>query len=223
MGSGILFDFGGTLDADGVPWVDRFFVHYRSLGGRLAAGQFRTVFQASDRTLESVIEPQDGFLETLDKQTRALATLLPDGGLVDRAAWTRHMHLDTLATVGRNAPVLDSLSDRFTLGVVSNFFGNLRAVLDELGLLEFFRCVTDSNVVGIHKPDPRAFQLTCAGVGLPPSECLMVGDNPFADIQGAAAIPMETCWLAPADRETPDGVEPTHRIARFDELLVVLP
>ena len=52
MGSGILFDFGGTLDADGIPWVDRFFVRYRALGGRLAAGPFGTVFQASDRTLE---------------------------------------------------------------------------------------------------------------------------------------------------------------------------
>ena len=223
MGSGILFDFGGTLDADGIPWVDRFHSHYQSLGGRLGEIQFRSVFQASDRALDAgVIGPRDGFLATLDQQTRLLVGLLPDGRLVDRSAWANAVHQDALCAVRRNRPVLDVLAERFTLGVVSNFFGNLRAVLDELGLLGYFRCVTDSAIVGFQKPNPRAFELACAGVGLPPAECVMVGDNPFADIQGAGAIAMETCWLAPAGRPTPEGVRPTHRIARLQELLVVL-
>ncbi len=224
MRSGILFDFGGTLDADGIPWVERFFSHYHSLGGRLGEIQFRSVFQASDRALDAgIIGPRDGFFETLDQQTRLLVGLLPDGRLVDRTAWTNRVHQDALQAVRRNGPVLDVLSDRFTLGVVSNFFGNLRAVLDELGLLGYFRCVTDSAIVGFQKPDARAFELTCAGVGLPPVECIMVGDNPFADIQGAGAVAMETCWLAPTDRSMPAGVRPTLRIARLDELLEVLP
>src|SRR5437899_253719 len=29
----VLFDFGGTLDADGQPWVERFFRGYRAVGG----------------------------------------------------------------------------------------------------------------------------------------------------------------------------------------------
>ncbi|MBI3976278.1 MAG: HAD family hydrolase, partial [Armatimonadetes bacterium] len=28
----LLFDFGGTLDADGVPWKDRIFTLYRAEG-----------------------------------------------------------------------------------------------------------------------------------------------------------------------------------------------
>lgn len=224
MGSGILFDFGGTLDADGLPSVDQFFAHYRALGGRLGGETFGLVFQASDRALDAgLISPRDGFLAMVEKQVGVLTEILPDGQRLDRVEWAHRVHRDTLAAARRNHRVLDELSERFTLGVVSNFFGNLRAVLEELELLGFFHCITDSAIVGIRKPDPRAFQLTAAGMGLPAQECLMVGDNPYADIQGAGAVAMDTCWLAPPDRAVPAGVQPTHRIARLDQLPEMLP
>jgi hypothetical protein len=30
--SGLLFDFGGTLDADGLHWLDRFYAIYADIG-----------------------------------------------------------------------------------------------------------------------------------------------------------------------------------------------
>ena len=47
----VLFDFGGTLDADGQPWVERFFRGYRAAGGRLAPEPFEERFRISDRLL----------------------------------------------------------------------------------------------------------------------------------------------------------------------------
>src|SRR5439155_1316219 len=48
---GILFDFGGTLDADGVQWGQRFYAFYQAQGGKLAAPQFDRVYAESDRIL----------------------------------------------------------------------------------------------------------------------------------------------------------------------------
>ena len=50
----------------------------------------------------------------------------------------------------------------------------------------------------------------------------MVGDNLDADIRGAAALGMRTCWIAPPERAAPAGVAPTARISRFPDIAGVL-
>src|SRR6185437_14152952 len=50
----LLFDFGGTLDADGVRWCERFHDAYRRAGGALDLAAFEPVFRASDRRLAGV-------------------------------------------------------------------------------------------------------------------------------------------------------------------------
>lgn len=223
MASGVLFDFGGTLDADGRPWVDQFFGPYGRLGGKVGDAAFGTAFRAADRRLEDgVVEPGDDYSTTVAKQIEILAELLPDGRRIDRPAWTAAVIGETRRIAARNEPALTDLGRRFTLAVVSNFFGNLRAVLEELGLLGHFESVTDSGAVGYRKPDPRAFLVTCGALRLPPSQCLMVGDNPTADIAPAAELGMQTCWVAPSGRPIPGGVVPTYRVDRLDRLAEVL-
>ena len=47
----VLFDFGGTLDSDGVAWKERFFALYRSEGLDLSAEAFAPAFYAADDAL----------------------------------------------------------------------------------------------------------------------------------------------------------------------------
>jgi FMN phosphatase YigB (HAD superfamily) len=72
--------------------------------------------------------------------------------------------------------------------------------------------------VGFRKPDPRIFTRALEALGVQASSALMVGDNPFADIRGAAGAGMSTCWLAPLTRAVPEGCEPTFRIESLREL-----
>jgi FMN phosphatase YigB (HAD superfamily) len=139
---------------------------------------------------------------------------------VDLAAVAADVHRAAVATVARNAAVLDTLREGgpFRLGVVSNFAGNLVPCLAELGILDRFDAVLDSAVVGATKPDPAIFERALAALGVSAARALMVGDNPFADVQAAAACGLRTCWLAPASRPTPDGVHPELRIDRLGEL-----
>lgn len=45
------------------------------------------------------------------------------------------------------------------------------------------------------KPDPAYYLEICEMIGHDPTSCLMVGNDPKADIQPAAAVGMKTFWL----------------------------
>jgi putative hydrolase of the HAD superfamily len=55
---------------------------------------------------------------------------------------------------------------------------------------ELFDVVVDSSVVGLRKPDPEIFELTCARMELAPSECIFV-DDLECNVDAAAALGME--------------------------------
>jgi len=227
----VLLDFGGTLDADGVHWSPRFHAAYRAEGGTLELAAFDPIFKVSDEALARFPGIAAlGFRAAIETQARLLGELLPERERVNPAAIARRLHGDALAVVQRNRPVLERLAHRYRLGVVSNFTGNLQPCLEELGLARLFAAVSDSAVVGCSKPDPRIFLGTLAALGARPERAWMVGDNFEADVRGAAALGMRTCWLAAPERALPPGAGagagngkvPTARIARFVDVERVL-
>jgi putative hydrolase of the HAD superfamily len=219
----VLLDVGGTLDADGLPWSTQFHDAYRAHGGRLDAPAFAALFRVSDERLARLPGVDVlGFRATLEAQGAVLAELLPDAAAVDIDAVVSQVHRVAAAMAARNRTVLDALAPHVRLGVVSNFTGNLAPCLAELGLLRYFDVVLDSTAVGVAKPDPRIFRLALDALGAPAERTLMVGDNPFADVRGAAACGLRTCWLAPTSRPTPDDVRPDARVARLTELPALL-
>ena len=220
----VLFDFGGTLDADGVPWAARFYSAYRTAGGAVDFPTFATLFKVSDRALERLPAIRTlGFRAMAQAQARLLCELVPDGSSLAPERIVERFHADSLAIVTRNVSLLERLRRGHRLGVVSNFTGNLELCLIELGLLEYFGAVADSAVLGISKPDRRIFTETLSRLGVRPGATWMIGDNFEADIRPAAALGMKTCWIAPAERRAPAGVTPTARIERLSELDAIIP
>ncbi|MFS0731601.1 HAD family hydrolase [Curtobacterium sp. 1P10AnD] len=60
--------------------------------------------------------------------------------------------------------------------------------LDKLartGLDAAFDAVCISEQIGVQKPDPRAFTILAARLGVDPEACLFVGDDPERDVAGA--------------------------------------
>ena len=76
------------------------------------------------------------------------------------------------------------------LGVVSNSEGRLRDVLDRVGLSAHFELALDSQLEGVHKPDPEIFRRALARMGVEPHEALYAGDIPEVDVLGARAAGM---------------------------------
>jgi putative hydrolase of the HAD superfamily len=221
--SGVLFDFGGTLDADGIRWAERFHQAYRAEGGTLGFDSFEPLFRASDSELAA--DPGTcrlGFQAMVSAQARLVIGACPDAAGIQVARVAERFHAAAVAVASRNRPVLERLGRHWRLGVVSNFTGNLDRCLAELGLLELLTAVADSAVVGMKKPSPRIFTDLLAEMGVVAEESWMVGDNFDADIRPAAALGLRTCWLTTPDRLSPPGAFPTARITRLPNLEAIL-
>jgi FMN hydrolase / 5-amino-6-(5-phospho-D-ribitylamino)uracil phosphatase len=218
-----LFDFGGTLDADGLRWSVRFHAAYAAGNGRVHADAFEEVFRASDRALLAWpgIETL-GFRAMIEAQTATLAPLLVDGNAINWTAVADRVHSDAVAIADRNRPLLRALRREFRLGVVSNFTGNLVHCLSELDLFDPFDHITDSAVLGVSKPHPTAFLSTLEGLSVDPADAWIIGDNFEADIRPARSLGMRSCWLSPPERAVPaDGLFDA-RIAHLTDLPEVL-
>jgi putative hydrolase of the HAD superfamily len=91
--------------------------------------------------------------------------------------------------------VLEQLAPQYQLGVVSNFDGRLRMILEQLGISKFFRVVAISSEIGADKPDPFIFERACELAGVPAAAALHVGDDPQKDWAGAAAAGLRVFQL----------------------------
>jgi FMN phosphatase YigB (HAD superfamily) len=221
----VLFDFGGTLDADGARWSVRFHAAYRAAGGKQSFAAFDRSFRESDRALERLSGIQRlGFRAMIDAQTALLLPRLPDGAGLSPRDIADEFHSTTCAVVRRNEALLARLHGSYHLGVVSNFTGNLERCLEELGVMGYFSVVADSGRLGITKPDPRLFQHALSWPGLVSKPAWMVGDNFDSDIVPAAALGLSTAWLAPpgAPARSRDSGIPTVRLTTLSELAGVL-
>jgi putative hydrolase of the HAD superfamily len=82
--------------------------------------------------------------------------------------------------------VLEKLTPRFQLAVISNFDGRLRVILEHLGISNFFQHVLISSELGADKPDPEIYRRALNLIRLQPAEVLHVGDDPERDWKGAS-------------------------------------
>lgn len=86
------------------------------------------------------------------------------------------------------APAFTRLRSRgVAVGIISNWDTRLERVLGGLGLGGLVDTVVSSAVVGLHKPDPRIFELACRRLEVEPERCAHVGDHYYSDVVGAMA------------------------------------
>lgn len=90
---------------------------------------------------------------------------------------------------------LETLRPRFQLGVVSNFDGRLRMILEQLGISKYFDHFVISSEVGADKPDPFIFERALELAGVAPNEAMHVGDDPVRDWDAATAAGLQVFRL----------------------------
>lgn len=199
MTEALLFDFGGTLDADGLTWKDRFFRLFREEGLTLAPAAFDPHFYAADDALVGTLSPTLGLRDSVGRLARDLAGRLGlDAERAGARVATRFLD-DALTRLDANRTVLGRLRERYRLGVVSNFYGNLEAVCDDVGIRPLFDVIVDSARVGCTKPDARIFRCAVDALGITFAQAMFVGDSPTRDMAGARGVGMAHVWLVDAD------------------------
>jgi putative hydrolase of the HAD superfamily len=191
----VLFDFGGTLDANGVAWKERFLRLCRDEGIVIASERFDAVFYAADDALVGAVPATLSLQDTVVRLTQRLTHALGVGDLTLGAKIAQRFLQEALDQLSTNVALLAHLGRRYRLGVVSNFYGNLATVCHDVGLTPFLTVVVDSACVGCLKPDPQIFLHALAALRAMPCQTLFVGDSLRRDMAGARAVGMPHVWL----------------------------
>ena len=193
----ILFDFGGTIDTNGVHWSEMFWTYYERRHLRVAKPDYEKAFVRSDEMLLAGTDIKDiDFRTMLRRQFGFQFAILGLPG-ADRLAEeaSTECYADVRSIVARARALLLAFRGTYRLGVVSNFYGNLDRVCREFSLEELFGVMVDSVVEGVRKPDPAIFSLALARLGVSGPEAYVVGDSYDRDIAPAKLLGCSTIWL----------------------------
>ena len=228
---GVIFDYGGTIDTNGIHWGEVIREEYRRAGVMIEKTLFREAYVYAERALAKapIINADDTFRTLLHKKMALQAEYLNEksypidnekAGEIADGCYRRV--LDTLAT---SRTIVEELSDRYPTVLVTNFYGNMPVVLKEFGLDSCFGHIIESAVVGLRKPDPALFAKGVEALGLEPFEVVVIGDSYRKDIHPARTLGCKAVWLKKICWEEEPilpGAEPTAIISSLEELPAII-
>lgn len=94
--------------------------------------------------------------------------------------------------------LLDFLKPNFNLHIITNGFEEVQyKKLINAHIDSYFKTVTNSERVGVKKPNPKIFHHALQLANTTPENSMMIGDNFEADILGAKAVGMHTLFFNP--------------------------
>lgn len=226
---GIIFDYGGTIDTNGTHWAEVIREQYIKAGLTIDDKLFRETYVYGERALAKnpIIAPTDTFRILLEKKIAIHREYL-NGTMssIQEKNIAQGCYQRVLGTIEKTRNVVESLSRRYPLVLVTNFYGNMPTVLKEFALEKYFITIVESSIVGIRKPDPALFALGVEALSLPPTDVVVIGDSYRKDILPAHTLGCHTVWIKGIgwEEETPQpNAQPDAIIKSLEELTPLLP
>ena len=103
---------------------------------------------------------------------------------------------------------LKYLGERYKMYILTNGFSEVQLrKINSSNLQAYFTKVFMAEMVGYQKPDKRFFEYAIKSVHAHKSECLMIGDDPEADIRGAYHAGIDQVYFNTGNK--PCAIEPT--------------
>ncbi|MBF0299535.1 MAG: HAD family hydrolase [Oligoflexia bacterium] len=210
----ILFDFGGTLDSDGIHSRHLFFnIFQKQFNFSMNYWKiFQDAYSFADQTINN-----EGLVVKLDLKGMNYIFVLLIVSNLNRRGDTQFANkatkrdIDTITTnitkiqsyyLRRNKKIIKHLNNcsqfKNRLGIISNFSGNLEIILEQFNLRSLFKVVIDSHYTGLQKPDQKIFKLGLKSFSpiADAEEAIYIGDNIERDILPAKKIKMHTILIS---------------------------
>jgi putative hydrolase of the HAD superfamily len=218
--SAILLDFGGTLDSDGEHWLDRTYDLYREAGLDIPPAEIKRVFYAvDDLCCKDPAVNTMGLRQLMECHIRRQFHLLGMEDTHREREMIESFCSRTERYLQRNTRILSHLGNRFRLGVVSNFYGNVEVLCEAAGFSASLDVILDSIRLGIGKPDPEIFRTALRMLDTAPEKTIFVGDSYERDMIPARNIGLKTIWLKGPNPRKPENAGPVDAvIASLSEL-----
>lgn len=229
---GVIFDYGGTIDTNSRHWAEVLWAQYVKHNVSVDKESFREAYVFGERTLAKYpfVRPDHDFYDVLlfkcklqmeylalhqklemdERKLQHYALLVAD---------SCYSYVQDILKITR--PVVEELSKRYKLVLVSNFYGNIQTILKDFQLDTFFTEIVESSVVGVRKPDPAIYQLGVDAMGFDANQVLVVGDSFSKDVVPAKKVGCKVVWLKGEGwgGEIIDESLPDEIITSLDQLL----
>lgn len=138
------------------------------------------------------------------------------------------IHLSTLATNTVLLPhaleVCQTLAQTHSLYIVTNAVAAVqKARLAASDLRPYITDAFISEDAGASKPSVAFFDYVFSRIpGITRENCLLIGDSPSSDLQGANNYGIPCCWYNPRGLARPDGIRIDYEIRDLPELLPIV-
>lgn len=201
---GVIFDYGGTIDSRGVHWSEIIWDGYCAAGVAVDKESFRECYVYAERELAKVrhILPHHNFYDLLLIKMRIELGYLAEQGKIatdiveaKALAVAEYCYNEARQCIEEARPVLETLSEKYPMVLVSNFYGNVESVLEDFDVRRYFKAIIESAVVGVRKPDPKIFALGVEALGVDAKDVLVIGDSYRKDIVPAESLGCQVLWI----------------------------
>ncbi len=92
--------------------------------------------------------------------------------------------------------ILNYLSTNYTLHIITNGFAEAQdKKIKASKMSHYFKTITNSEMVGVKKPNPKIFNYALQQADASPEESIMIGDSVEADIEGALNVGIDTIYF----------------------------
>lgn len=229
----VIFDFDGTLRRNEPPGM-AYFADLAEQHGleldeetRREAARWNHAYWADSqqRSVDAEAAEGDDQRFWLNYARRHLRALGATEGQAEQMAPDLHRHMaeqyDPVDVVPDDVlPTLEALRRAgYQLALVSNRDQALDESVAELALEGQFELALAAGEVGWWKPDPRILLYASEQIGVAPTRAIYVGDNPYADVEGAHRAGLKPVLMDPEGLFPEIHCPSIHRLGQLCTLL----
>lgn len=130
-------------------------------------------------------------------------------------------HLSSFNHVFENTfEILDYLKHNYSLHIITNGFSEVQQrKMTSSNIGHYFKTVTNSESVGVKKPNPKIFKHALKVANTPAKQAIMIGDNFEADILGAINIGMDAIFFDAKNETTKNNVKQINNLIHLKKYL----
>jgi HAD superfamily hydrolase (TIGR01549 family) len=201
MDKAIIFDFGGTLDTNGIHWRVKFLEAYKKFGLKFTSEQYNYAYVKADEELKRKANSINNYKTLLLEQIKLHLKFIKPEGYEEKKLQEialkvlDEIMLDVEYCLNESKKIFEVLKKKYKRGIVSNFYGNLEKICADIGFDKYMDIMIDSETVGIEKPHPGIFSLALQELNVKPENIFVVGDSYERDIVPTKILGCKTIWL----------------------------
>jgi putative hydrolase of the HAD superfamily len=109
--------------------------------------------------------------------------------------------------------VLDYLNSKYKLHIITNGFADVQyKKLKKSGIAHYFVSVTNSEMAGVKKPNPKIFEFALTQANAQKQNAIMIGDCIDADVNGALNFGIDAIFFNESKIEIPPHIKQVNHL-----------